>query len=76
MKNQFINPNVCIVTHVRGENEYYIISYKPLGKVDSKMIMWFPEDDKTDATDLNGVEAIEQVKEFLENMDERTRSLL
>ena len=34
MNNQIVNPNVCIVKHMPGADEYYVISYTPLGKVD------------------------------------------
>ena len=66
MNNQMINSNVCIVKHITGGDECYIISYIPPGIVDFKMVMWFPGSDKTDAKDINGVKAIEAVKEFLQ----------
>lgn len=65
MYNQSVNPNVCIVRHVPGADEFYIISYKPVGQVDFKMVMWWPGGDKTDAKDIHGVNAIEAVKAFL-----------
>jgi hypothetical protein len=63
---QEINSSVCIVKHVPGADECYIISYTPFGKVDARMVMWFPRNDTTDAKDRHGVEAIEAVKAYLE----------
>ena len=66
MNHRLITSSVCIVNHITGPDECYIISYTPLGRVDSKMVMWFPDGDKTDAKDMNGVRAIEAVKEYLQ----------
>jgi hypothetical protein len=62
-----VNSNVCMVKHLPGVDECYIISYKPVGKVDARMVMWFPRSDTTDAKDRDGVEAIEAVKAYLED---------